>query len=307
MRKSEGGIFVTHHRLYPAQGQYFAVSCVHPRVYTGDFRSYACTVAVPPGCAIVGCRQLDLTSWKRLPFSTVFCDGEHLPGSPVVGAFRDGEAPSDRYFEPCIYNNLSSEIAYCYPWHLLTFWGLPFEENWSHPGLAPERLSAVFESEGKGILRLPQTLEELRQESLPLELLRAAPEAELSINKKGVMLHVSSVPGASVAEYPPLSASTSGVYLFKVKYQQPRPGDLVLKAVQTDGKDLPKQYCLTQVEGDCSVKFLEVKLKSGDTIQLQLVNQLSSDPAGSEFLIQEIGAYREKNPLRDVACENNEK
>jgi len=54
------------------------------------------------------------------------------------------------------------------------------------------------------------------------------------------------------------------------------------------------------MEGDCPVKFLEVKLNAGDSIQLQMVNQLSTDPAGSEFLIQGIQAYREKNPLWEV-------
>ena len=108
------------------------------------------------------------------------------------------------------------------------------------------------------------------------------------------------MPSAVVAEYPLLRVPTSGVYLFKVKYQQLKPGDLILKAVRGDGKGPPKQCCLPHMEGDCPVKFLEVKLNAGDSIQLQMVNQLSTDPAGSEFLIQGIQAYREKNPLWEV-------
>ena len=46
--------------------------------------------------------------------------------------------------------------------------------------------------------------------------------------------------------------------------------------------------------------LLEVKLNAGDSIQLQMINQLSTDPAGSEFLIQGIQAYRERNPLWEV-------
>jgi len=299
-RGMQGRIFVTHHKLYPGRGQYFAVSCVHSALYGGDIRPYACTVVVPPGCSIVGCRELDLSAWKRLPFSTIFCDGEHLPGSPVVGKFHEGEGPSDPFFASYTCNNLSSEVAYDYPWDLLTAVGLPFDQNFNYPGLAPERLAAVFGLESLGNLQRPTALEEFRQEGLPLELLAAAPGVEVSVRENGVELQISPVPSAVVAEYPLLRVPSSGVYLFKVKYQQLRPGDLILKAVRKDGKGPPKQCCLPQMEGDCPVKLLEVKLNAGDSVQLQMINQLSTDPAGSEFLIQGIQAYRERNPLWEV-------
>jgi hypothetical protein len=303
----QGRIFITHHKLYPGRGQYFAVSCVHSALYGGDIRPYACAVIVPPGCSIVGCRELDLSAWKRLPFSTVFCDGEHLPGSPAVGKFQEGEGPSDQFFAIHTFNNLSSEVAYDYPWDLLTAFGLPFDQNFNYPGLAPERLAAVFESGSLGILRQPTTLEEFRQEGLPLDLLTAAPGVHLSKRENGVELQISPVPFAPVAEYPRLSVPTSGVYLFKVKYQQLKPGDLILKTAESDGKNPPKQCCLAHMEGNCPVKFLEVKLNAGDSIQLQLINQLSTDPAGSQFLIQEIQVFRERNPLWEVARDHDDK
>jgi len=113
-------------------------------------------------------------------------------------------------------------------------------------------------------------------------------------------LKISCVPSTLIAQYSPLSVPSDGVYLFKVKYQQLKPGDLLLKAERTNRNDCPKQCCLPHIEGDCPVKYLEVKLDAGDSVQLQLINQLSTDPAGSEFLIQEVRAYQEKNPLWDV-------
>src|ERR1700687_1890374 len=68
--EQQGRIFVTHHKLYSGRVQYFAVSCIHAEICGGDVRPFACTVTVPPGCSILGCRQLDLSDWKRLPFST---------------------------------------------------------------------------------------------------------------------------------------------------------------------------------------------------------------------------------------------
>jgi hypothetical protein len=104
--------------LYPGQVQYFAVSCLRAWKY-GDDRPYACSVILPPGASIVGCRELDLSSWKRLPFSTVFCDGDRFAGSPPVERVPYDALPTDPYFAKYFFNNFSSEVAYDYPWELL--------------------------------------------------------------------------------------------------------------------------------------------------------------------------------------------
>jgi hypothetical protein len=272
----------------------------------------------------VACRKLDLTTWKRLPFSTVFYDGEHSPGSPAVGRFSSSDPVDDSY----PFNNLSTQTLYECPWSNTTLAGLPFEENFNYPGLTPERLVAAFESENAGTLRPPQSLEERRQTGLPLEGLNPASGVIRSIQATGVNLQarpvlatinpdsslrarlvsrigndesIDRLPPNSLAVYSPLMVSTPGVYLFKVKYRQLRPGDLVLRAVSGDGKDFPRQSCLSRMEGDCPVKYLEVKLDAEEAVQLQLINQISTDPAGSEFLIEEIQVFREKNPLWEVA------
>jgi hypothetical protein len=295
----EGRVLVTRHQLHPSRRQYFAVSCLHASEY-GDTRPYACTVTLAPGSRIVACRKLDLSAWDRLPFSTVFYQGERSPGSPPVGRYPSLEIPTDERMPRYDFNNFSTETAYDYPWQAITMAGLPFEENLRYPGLGPDRLTAVWEPGGAGTLRRPQTFGELCQGGLPLDSLTPAPGVHCSNSEKGMDLKISCVPSTLIAQYSPLSVPTDGVYLFKVKYQQLKPGDLLLKAERTNRNDCPKQCCLPHIEGDCPVKYLEVKLDAGDSVQLQLINQLSTDPAGSEFLIQDLQAYREKNALWEM-------
>lgn len=294
-----GRVFVTRHRLHPDRLQYFAVSCLQAR-NPADIRPYACTVVLPPGSRIYGCRKLDLSSWNKLPFSTVFFDQEDSPGSPPVGRFSALDMPIDPYIPRYVFNNFSSETVYDYPWRITTIAGLPFDQNYSFPGLRPERLAAARDSAGLHILRSPQTLEDLSQAALPLESLKPASGVHRSIRNNGVLFQFPSAACSLVASYPPLGVPTPGVYLFKVKFQQRGSGDLVLKAVRSERKEPLKQRCLPQREGDSSVKYLELILESGNLIELEFSNQLSMEHAGCEFLIQEVQAYREKNPLWDL-------
>jgi hypothetical protein len=296
-RRHKGRILVTHHRLYPGRVQYFAVSCIHSEKFCGDFRSYACTVTLPPDCSIVGCKQLDLTSWKRLPFSTVFYYGEHLPGSPVVGRYPDGEPPSDRYFEPYSFNNLSSEIAYAYPWHLLTVLGLPFDQNFDYPGLRPVQLATRHDEQEHLIQRSPWSLEEGRQFVLSLEGLHEEPGVYADQQTDGLHLRIPFGQTGPIATYSPLVVRKAGYYLLKVKYRQSGSLDLVMQAGPAGDFPASKQQCLPYVEDDLPVRFLEVRLNAGEPLHFQLVNQAPPGNDGAEIVIQEIHAYREKYPL----------
>jgi hypothetical protein len=114
-----GRLFITRHKLHPGRLQYFAVSCIHP-TKSGDNRAYTCTVILNPGSNIVSSRKLDLSEWKRLPFSTVFYDGDRSPGSPALAPMGSANFVPDPLIGKYFFNNLSSEIAYWYPWELLT-------------------------------------------------------------------------------------------------------------------------------------------------------------------------------------------
>jgi len=285
--------------------QYFAVSCIHA-TKLGENRAYACSVILNPGSNIVSSRKLDLSEWKRLPFGTVFYDGEKSPGSPALGPMGSVDFVPNALIGKYFFNNLSSEIAYGYPWELLTVAGLPFHQNFEFPELRPEPLMTIHGEGEDLVLRSPGTWQETSQSDLPLQAFKAAPGIYLDEANQSIHLKLSSGNSGELATYPPLTVPESGIYLFKVKYRQVGLADLSLKAVRPDGKDPPKQCCLPQMEGDCLVKFLEIKLNADDAIQIQLINQLSADPAGSEFLIQEIQAFREKSPLWRLVREGDD-
>jgi len=293
----KGRVFVTHHKLYPARSQYFAVSCIHSQDYGGDNRPYVCTVIAPSGCSIVRCRQLDLSTWKRLPFSTVFCDGEHLPGSPDVGTYRDGEPPSDRNFERYKFNNLCSEISYSYSWHLLTVLGLPWDQNFAYPGLRPLPLVATPVDRERFILRIPRTSEEPCHSGLPLENLGEVEGVYADQQPDELDLRIHPGQTGPIATYDPLVVQETGIYILKVKYRQTGLIDWFLKAIPSGDLPAPRQQCLSVMEDNLSVKCLELRLKAGEHFQLQLVNQYSPGTDGAEIVIQEIHAYREKFPL----------
>jgi hypothetical protein len=128
-----GRVFITHHKLHPGQLQYFAVSSFRAAKY-GDTRPYACAVTLNPGSSIVGCQKLNLSGWKRLGFSTIFCDGEKMAGSPQVGRLALSDLPTDPNFAKFLFNNFSSEVAYDYPWESLTVAGFSFYMEGSRIG-----------------------------------------------------------------------------------------------------------------------------------------------------------------------------
>src|SRR5207244_11061511 len=72
---------------------------------------------------------------------------------------------------------------------------------------------------------------------------------------------------------------------------------LHLGAVRVDGSEVPKQRCLTSMESESAVKFLELSLQAGESFELRLINALSGGANASEIVIEEIQAYRGKNPL----------
>jgi hypothetical protein len=294
-----GRLFITRHKLHPGRLQYFAVSCIHA-TKLGENRAYACSVILNPGSNIVSSRKLDLSEWKRLPFGTVFYDGEKSPGSPSLGAMGSVDFVPDALVGKYFFNNLSSEMAYGYPWELLTVAGLPFHQNFEFPELRPVPLIASHEEGEDVVLRSPRNVKEDSQSGLPLQAFKAAPGIYLDETNQSIHPKLSPEQTGVLGTYPLPRVPESGIYLLKVKYRQIGMADLVVKAVRLDGKDSPKQCCLPQMEGDCLVKFLEVKLNAGDSIQIQLINQLSTDSTGHEFIIQEIQAYREKNPLWEL-------
>jgi hypothetical protein len=291
-----GRVMITHHKLHEGQIQYFAVSCLHAAKY-GDKRPYVCTVIVNPGTTIVGCRKLDLSNWKRMPFSTIFCDGEKMAGSPYVGHVAYSQLPTDPYFTKFLFNNFSSEVAYGYPWELLSVSGLPFYQNFEYPGLRPIRLVVAKDDETR-ILRPPATFEEANQSSLPVMELDAEPGVGVERRVDGV--HLQSSPGhaGQVAAYPALTVHEEGIYLVKVRYCQAGSSDLQLKAVRAGGKEV-RQRCFPSQEGGSSVRFLEMKLRAKESFQLQLLNPLPGGSSGDEVVVEEMQIYREKFPLWD--------
>jgi hypothetical protein len=72
--------YVTRHELWPGRTQFFFVSCLPaPHHYR-----YTCVAQLSGDAAIVSCTEVDLSAWQRLPFSTVFHEGQRCPGSPPV-------------------------------------------------------------------------------------------------------------------------------------------------------------------------------------------------------------------------------
>jgi hypothetical protein len=288
-----GRVFVTRHKLYPSRLQSFAVTCVHSQEFGGDIRPYACTVTIPFGSSIVGCRQLDLSSWKRLPFSTVFFAGEHLPGSPVLGRLSDHDIPKTKF------NNLSSEISYRYPWHTLSTLGLPWDQNFNYPGLRPLSLVAAAAGHERTVLRCPRNQEEARETSISLESLHEETGVYAHERTDGLHFRAYPVQPCLVATSKPFVVEEDGVYLMKVKYLETGMKDFLLKAIPVGDFDAPHQQCISHTEDDLPVKFLEMRLKAGKPFQLQLLVQSHSASDGAEILIQEIKAYREKFPHWD--------
>lgn len=74
-------VLETTHVLRPNREQYFFVTCDQGEEY-GDPRPYSCSVTVEGESRIESCQRIDLSGWKRLPVSTVFCEGDSSPGSP---------------------------------------------------------------------------------------------------------------------------------------------------------------------------------------------------------------------------------
>jgi hypothetical protein len=84
-----GKVNWTYHRLQPNRTQYMFVSC-RQGGSAGDDRPYACTVALDGTAEIVASTRVDLSEWKRLPFSTVFAPGDRHAGSPRVQSPSSG-------------------------------------------------------------------------------------------------------------------------------------------------------------------------------------------------------------------------
>ena len=81
--KPDGRVYQSEHRLYPKRRQFFFFSAYQGRLVNGYH--YNATVEVHGDAQIISARRADLTNWRDLEVSTVFYDGEHSPGSPVVG------------------------------------------------------------------------------------------------------------------------------------------------------------------------------------------------------------------------------
>jgi hypothetical protein len=78
-----GWTYESEHRLQPGRRQFFFFSSFEGRLV--EPYEYATTVKVDGDARIVSVRRADLSNWKDVQVSTVFYDGEHSPGSPVVG------------------------------------------------------------------------------------------------------------------------------------------------------------------------------------------------------------------------------
>ncbi|HKI37237.1 MAG TPA: hypothetical protein VKA46_35610 [Gemmataceae bacterium] len=130
-----GRMFVTRHRLQPGKTQSFCVSCL-TRARDDDPRPYACTVTLE-GARIVSSTRLDLSDWRRLPFSTVFSEGERCPGSPFVGWLPGRETDPLLQASECNFDNLSGWMVYALPAGELNRLGLPAQSApRSEPGEA---------------------------------------------------------------------------------------------------------------------------------------------------------------------------
>jgi hypothetical protein len=286
---------ITRHKLLPDKVQYFAVSC-----FAGgrDQRPYAYTVTLNAGCRIIWSKKFDLSSWERLPFSMLFHDGEKCAGSPEVGRFPSGNLSFDPFLGKSAVTNLSSEMGYCVPSQSLSVLGLPWDKNFEYPGLMPARLVASFEAPGPGRLQPPVTLDELNELGLPLSNLSPEDAATLTSEAGGRNLEVLPGQSGNAATYSPMIPSEDGVYLFQMRYHR-LAGELTLHVDSPRKKDLLQRTFLT-VQGDSLVQSVEVKLKAGESFQLRLANQAPPGYWASEFLIQEMRAYREKYPLWEL-------
>ena len=189
-------------------------------------------------------------------------------------------------------------MGYGIPIQSLSVLGLPWDENFVYPGLLPARVVASFEAPGPGRLRPPTNLDDFNELGLPLSNL--SPEDAATLTSKAEGLNLKVLPGQSgnAATYPPLILSEDGVYLFQIRYQG-LAGELTLDVDSPRKKDLLRRTFLT-VQGDSLVQSVEVKLKAGESFQLRLANQAPPGYWASEFLIQEMRAYREKYPLWEL-------
>jgi len=283
---------ITRHKLLPDKVQYFAVSCFAGR---RDQRPYAYTVTLNAGCRIIWSKKFDLSSWERLPFSMLFHDGEKCAGSPEVGRFPSGNLSFDPFLGQSTITNLSSEMGYDIPSQSLSVLGLPWDENFVYPGLLPARVVASFEAPGPRRLRPPTNLDELNELGLPLSNLGPEDGATLTSEARGLNLKVLPGQSGNAATYSPIIPSEDGVYLFQMRYRR-LAGELSLHVDGSRKKELLQRTFLT-VQGDGLVQSVEVKLKAGESFQLRLANQAPPGYWASEFLIQEMRAYREKYPL----------
>ena len=82
-KNQDGRVYQSEHRLFPNRRQFFFFSAYQGRL-VGPYQ-YKSTVKVNGDARILSVRRTDLSSWRDLEVSTVFYDGEHSPGSPVVG------------------------------------------------------------------------------------------------------------------------------------------------------------------------------------------------------------------------------
>lgn len=73
-------LYLTRHPLAPARTQRFFVTGLQG-AFQADPRTYRCTVTLPPDATIVESRRLDLSTWRRPIYATVF-GGGWWPGSP---------------------------------------------------------------------------------------------------------------------------------------------------------------------------------------------------------------------------------
>ena len=78
-----GWTYESEHRLHPGRRQFFFFTSYEGR-RVEPFKQTS-SVTVQGDARIISVRCADLTNWRGLPVSTVFYDGEHSPGSPVVG------------------------------------------------------------------------------------------------------------------------------------------------------------------------------------------------------------------------------
>jgi hypothetical protein len=77
-------LYLTRHHLAPSLTQRFFVTGLQG-VFQGDGRTYRCTVILTGDATIVESRRLDLSSWRRPVYATVFGGTDWWPGSPRLG------------------------------------------------------------------------------------------------------------------------------------------------------------------------------------------------------------------------------